>query len=195
MGAMSQPAYRRRAFWLVCIAFGLLASTPQAQAQSLLELLFGRGSPFTPAYAPPPPPLYRPGYDTRGAPLRPLRYVAPKRKAAKPDQKPEKYTPPEVLPGPLGQFLRDPTLRRGDVVTTQKGLMVFRGQGGSHHSERDFVALSNAAGFAAGNKANLAAMEAALKRGRTSLHVGELLASVDPADTQNEPQQSKKRRR
>jgi hypothetical protein len=181
----------KRVLIVSCVVLGSVALPSQVQAKSLFDILFGANSIFAPA----PSPLYRPGYDTRGAPLRSSRDFAPRRKAAKPDQKPEKYTPPEVMPGPLGQFLRDPTLRRGDVVTTQKGLMVFRGQGGAHHSERDFVALSNAAGFAAGNKANLAALENALKRGRTSLHVGELLASFEPVETQNEPQPGKKRRR
>ncbi len=90
------------------------------------------------------------------------------------------------MPGPLGQFLRDPTLRRGDVVATSKGLMVFRGQGGARHAERDFVALSNAAGFAAGNKANLVALERALKRGHTSQHVGERLARAAPVVAQED---------
>ena len=64
--------------------------------------------------------------------------------------------------------------------------MVFRGQGGARHAERDFVALSNAAGFAAGNKANLVALERALKRGHTSQHVGERLARAAPVVAQED---------
>ena len=170
MDAVSHPARGRRAFLFACVAFGLMVATPQAHAQSLFEVLFGRQSIFAP-----PPQLYQPRYEP--APVRRSREpaAAPHRSGAV-DAKPEKYVPPEVMPGPLGQFLRDPTLRRGDVVATSKGLMVFRGQGGARHSERDFAALSNATGFTAGNKANLVALELSLKRGRSSQHVGELLA-------------------
>ena len=49
---------------------------------------------------------------------------------------------PQVMPGPLGRFLRDPTLQAGDVVATSDGLMVFRGSSKARHSERDFVPLS-----------------------------------------------------
>ena len=52
---------------------------------------------------------------------------------------------PEILPGPLGPFLRDPTLRRGDVVVTTEGLKVFTGQGGGQHAHGDFLALAQAA--------------------------------------------------
>ena len=195
MDAVSLPAPARRAsrygLFVACALLGVGTATTQARAQSLFDLLFGRQSIFAA-----PPPLYQPGYETRSSPLRSPRgsAVAPRRTEAV-DAKPDKYIPPEVLPGPLGQFLRDSTLRRGDVVATSKGLMVFRGQGGAHHSERDFVALSNAGGFAAGDTANLVALETALKRGRTSLHVGDLLASVEPIEPQGEPQSGKKRRR
>lgn len=176
MDAAPQPGQGRRAYCFVLIAsavVGLVAAAPSAHAQSFFEALFGRQSIFAP-----PPPLYQPRYDFRAPPARRSREpaVAPRRSEAR-ESKPEKYVPPEVMPGPLGQFLRDPTLRRGDVVATSKGLMVFRGQSGDRHSERDFVTLSNASGFAAGNRANLAALERALKRGQTSVHVGERIAA------------------
>ena len=183
MGAMSQLVRGRRAFLFVCVAFGLMVAASQAQAQSLLEVLFGRQSIFAP-----PPPLYQPGYAPRPAPQwrRSQEPADAPRRISPVESKPEKYVPPEVMPGPLGQFLRDPTLRRGDGVATSKGLMVFRGQGGARHAERDFVALSNAAGFAAGNKANLVALERALKRGHTSQHVGERLARAAPVVAQED---------
>lgn len=58
------------------------------------------------------------------------------------------YVAPTVAPGPLGRFLYDRTLRRGDVVTTPKGLMVFTGIGGAaKHSVRDFRPLRRASRF------------------------------------------------
>lgn len=173
MDAVSQPARWRRAVLFACIASSAISvAAPQAQAQSLFEVLFGRQSIFAP-----PPPLYQPGLERRAPPLRrPREHVIAPRRIEPVDAKPEKYVPPEVMPGPLGQFLRDPTLRRGDVVATSKGLMVFRGQGGARHAERDFVALSNAAGFVAGNKSSLAALERALKRGNASANAGQKLA-------------------
>lgn len=190
MRPLLQRALPRRLSMCVLIAsvsvWATLAGTGgTARAQSLFDILFGRGAQFVPA--PPAPPLYQPGYGYERAPARlalPGREGerAPKRGAlrASADERPPKYTPPEVLPGPLGQFLRDPTLRRGDVVATSRGLMVFRGEGGARHSERDFTPLSGAKNFAAGNRADLAALESALKRGHALSHVGERLAAVEP---------------
>ena len=62
--------------------------------------------------------------------------------------------------GPLGPFINDPTLRAGDVVVTAKGLMVYRGGGGSSHREGDFVSISNASGLVA-NKQTLISLETA----------------------------------
>lgn len=193
MDAVPQPGRRRRSFLFACVggcAIGVVAT--EAQAQSLFEVLFGRQSLFAPA-----PPFYQPHYAPRPAPLHRSGEPAP-RGIESVDAKPEKYVPPEVMPGPLRQFLRDPTLRRGDVVATSKGLMVFRGPGGARHSERDFVALSNASGFTAGNKANLVALERTLKRGHTSQHVGETLAErvrAVPVAVQEKRQEKKKRGR
>jgi len=56
---------------------------------------------------------------------------------------PEPYTPPKVGTGPLGPFLYDTSLRQGDVVVTEHGLMVFAGRDeASQHSRRDFLPLS-----------------------------------------------------
>ncbi len=68
---------------------------------------------------------------------------------------------PEVLPGPLGPFLRDPTLRRGDVVVTIDGLKVFTGAANTQHSGSEFAALAHASHFAAGNSSVLAAIDRA----------------------------------
>lgn len=124
-----------------------LAGSGSASAQGLFEALFGRGvfQPAPPAQA--PSPFALPGYE--GQPRlqyrRPPSYT-PRRVTRAPraeaNTKPAPYVAPPVMPGPLGRFLRDPTLRRGDVVATVDGLMVFRGSAGSRHSPKDFAPLS-----------------------------------------------------
>jgi hypothetical protein len=175
---------------LFCAASVIVAASfagAPAHAQGLFDFLFGGGGRFVPA----PPPLHYPdyGYERGRSPARVARPPhegegerAHRRALARSavDEKPGKYVAPEVMPGPLGRFLRDSTLRRGDVVATARGLMVFRGEAGARHSEHDFVALSGAKNFAAGNRADLVALEAALKRGHAPSHVSERIAAVDP---------------
>ena len=58
---------------------------------------------------------------------------------------PKPYVAPPVAPGPLGRFVHDPSLRRGDVVATPNGLMVFQGRGGAGtHKVADFVPVARA---------------------------------------------------
>jgi hypothetical protein len=45
---------------------------------------------------------------------------------------------------PSGLLLYDKTLRAGDVLVTDTGVQVFRGQSACPHTARDFVALSTA---------------------------------------------------
>jgi hypothetical protein len=74
--------------------------------------------------------------------------VAPE--AGKP--RPAKGARPPVLAGPLGPFLLDPTLRRGDVVVTTAGLKVFTGGSfAGQHNAREFQALSQATRYVPGN--------------------------------------------
>jgi len=170
----------------IVLTFGLaggslgMSSTP-AQAQGLLESLFGRSQ--APAhqqrgYHDPRRggqvhhgrnPYYPPGYRDDGfnpyasadyerrraaaqrAQQEERRRAAQRaaererqRAAAEPTP-PEPYTPPKVGAGPLGPFLYDTSLRRGDVVVTGQGLMVFAGRDGARqHSERDFRPLAQA---------------------------------------------------
>ncbi|MBX9759006.1 MAG: hypothetical protein K2Y29_09540 [Beijerinckiaceae bacterium] len=56
------------------------------------------------------------------------------------------YTPrattpvsPENAAGPLGAFLTDTSLRKGDIVATPDGLMEFRGVEGGAHEPSDFT--------------------------------------------------------
>lgn len=140
------------------------AGSGSASAQSLFEALFGRSA-FQPApqiYAPPPPAL--PGYAPAQPQRRQARGFTPKRISREAAQdrverrasrseagvKPAPYVAPPVMPGPLGRFLRDATLRRGDVVATAEGLMVFRGTAGTRHTSRDFAPLSQSASLVSG---------------------------------------------
>lgn len=141
----------------VLFASAFLAATSPATAQGLFDMLFGhRGSTINPSgpvvrYAAREvgPVLRRaPGkaLDERGEVRIPsLDEISapPPRRYSEPT-KPGPYVAPPVLPGELGRFLRDPTLRPGDVVATEKGLMVYRGPGGSRHSENQFVAVNSA---------------------------------------------------
>ena len=124
-------------------ATSMLAGVQSADAQGLFEALFGRRDAFFgPALTVP--------YESR-------RTIAPypqheRRSAVRKPQrqriesaKPVPYRAPQVLPGPLGQFLKDSTLRRGDVVVTSEGVMVFRGSAGARHHAKDFVSLHKAA--------------------------------------------------
>lgn len=160
---------RVRCFRALAIAAGVIAvplatGSGSASAQSLFEALFGRSA-FQPApqiYAPPPPAL--PGYAPSSAPRHKARGYTPKRVTregvrergerrvvhSEAGVKPAPYVAPPVMPGPLGRFLRDPTLRRGDVVATADGLMVFRGSSGSRHTSRDFAPLSQSAALVSG---------------------------------------------
>ena len=66
---------------------------------------------------------------------------------------------PPVLPGPLGAFLLDRTLVRGDIVVTPIGLRVFAGGGAMRHAPGSFLTLANATGYLGGRQAMLAAIE------------------------------------
>ncbi len=127
------------------LAFGaLVGGTGAANAQGLFEALFGRrvieeARPvvvISPGRWPSESrrqkcPVAR---DFEG---KARRFVAP--------AKPKPCVAPEVVPGPLRRFLKDETLRRGDVVVTAAGLMVFQGNSGSTHRAKDFVSVAKAA--------------------------------------------------
>lgn len=40
-------------------------------------------------------------------------------------------------------YLRDPTLRKGDIVVTRSGVVVYDGRGGAEHRPADFTALGD----------------------------------------------------
>lgn len=60
-------------------------------------------------------------------------------------------------------YLRDPTLRKGDIVVTRNGVVVFDGQRASGHLNSDFTALEDTKRLPKGQQQTL---EAAAARGR-----------------------------
>jgi hypothetical protein len=59
------------------------------------------------------------------------------------------------------ELLHDTTLRKGDVVMTDRGFRVYEGDGYGASSERDFVSLAQARGLGRSERAALLAMERA----------------------------------
>ena len=120
-------------------ALALVAALPATTAPAsagLLDLLFGRRQ--APVAQPAPMPIYIPQPAQSQRPVATVRKAQPKAKVARAAvgkaERGEKVARAgrgekahEVLPGPLGHFLADPTLRRGDVVVTSEGLKIFVG--------------------------------------------------------------------
>ncbi|MBX9761245.1 MAG: hypothetical protein K2Y29_20880 [Beijerinckiaceae bacterium] len=120
------------------------AATPASAG--LLDFLFGRPQPQPVFVAPPPAQKPRPRV-VREEPKGPRPYVAP-----------------EVVAGPLGRFLRDPSLRRGDVVATPNGLMIFQGAGGStNHRMSDFVPVQSARTVAGARRNDLVLLDRTMR--------------------------------
>ena len=70
------------------------------------------------------------------------------------------YVAPAVASGPLGRFINDPSLRRGDIVATPNGLMVFQGRtGASSHRSADFVPVSSASAVTGSRRADLLSLD------------------------------------
>ncbi len=70
------------------------------------------------------------------------RQVLPRQKAPEVSSKPK---PPVVQLDPSSDpnwYLKDPTLRRGDIVVTAQGVMVYQGGRGGDGRRSDFTALS-----------------------------------------------------
>lgn len=169
MFVFSQQRSRNRLhviFAALIVCGGALQTAPAHAAGGLLEKLFGRAPAPQPVYAPLPT---APRAAVRGGEVRAPAGDQLQRKARKRTAKAEGGASsgkrgavrPEVLTGPLGAFLRDPTLRRGDVVVTAEGLKVFTGQGGKQHADEDFVALAQGSRFVAGNSSKLNEIERA----------------------------------
>lgn len=127
-----------------------LAMAPQAQAAGFLDDLTRAifGNPTPPAAI--------------GIPDGP----AIKPKPSKPRPVNTKPAEPAVKLDPASDsywYLRDPTLRKGDIVVTRSGIVVFDGQHASGHASSDFTALEDTKRLP---KAQQQTLEAAAARGR-----------------------------
>lgn len=129
---------RLRELVSVAVVLALAAPMP-AKAGFLDELanaIFGRPQ------SRPIPPL---GF----APEDPLHVtVKPRRKRPVPEVA-SKPTPPVVKLDPQRDhdwYLKDPTLRRGDVVVTARGVLVYQGRDSDHMIDSDFTALGGRSG-------------------------------------------------
>lgn len=75
--------------------------------------------------------------------------VKPRRKRAASAETTSKPKPPIVKLDPQRDpdwYLKDPTLRRGDVVVTARGVLVYRGRNSDHLIEGDFTGLGGKSG-------------------------------------------------
>ena len=122
----------RRVMMFGMITVMAVASAPGAQAANLFEELgraiFGGGPRLRAT------PIYE--YDE------PIQQRAPRPRAPEASSKPK---PPVVRLDPATDpswYLKDPTLRRGDIVVTATGVMVYQGNRGSDDNRRaDFASL------------------------------------------------------
>lgn len=110
-----------------------LAVTDQAHAgilEDLARAVFGQQPPRVVTFEPSP-------LDVTVRPQR--RKKVGVRSASKPK-------PPAIKLDPATEpywYLRDPTLRRGDIVVARSGALVFEGPRESEHATADFVALEH----------------------------------------------------
>jgi hypothetical protein len=81
-------------------------------------------------------------------------------------------------------YLRDPTLRKGDIVVTRSGVVVFDGQRSSGHDTSDFTAL---AGTKRLPKAQQQTLEAAAARGRAYFTPSATAPIVPAMETKIDP--------
>ena len=153
-----------RAALLAASVAAILPCMSGAASAGFFEALFGRREAPQPVYMTPSPRQYLP---LTVSPLRPHMRAAVRPKPAvrtlRATAAPVKTVAarPAALPGPLGPFLLDPTLRRGDVVVTSDGLKIFTGVSASQHSTSEFTGLAQGAQFAAGKSSVLTSIDAA----------------------------------
>lgn len=127
-----------------------LAMAPEAQAAGFLDDLSRAifGNPTPPAAI--------------GIPDGP----AIKPKPSKPRQASTKPAEPAAKLDPASDaywYLRDPTLRKGDIIVTRSGIVVFDGQKSSEHASSAFTALEDTKRLP---KAQQQTLETAAARGR-----------------------------
>jgi hypothetical protein len=135
---------------VVCIA--LTATIPPAQA-GFFDFLFGRQeapAPAAPAYVPAGPstrhefhpPVLRRKHVAHQTPSLPKTALCCKDGG-----------------DPMMAIMNDPTLRKGDAVMTNRGMMVYEGaSGASGHQADDFVALAKAVSLSKFDRARISAV-------------------------------------
>lgn len=146
------------------IAIGL-AMAPEARAagffDDLTQAIFGN----------PRPPA------AIGDPAAPA--IKPKPQKARPAS--TKPAEPAVKLDPASDaywYLRDPTLRKGDIVVTRSGVVVFDGQRASDHLSSDFTTLEDTKRLP---KAQREALETAAARGRAYFTPSATAPVIPPA--------------
>ncbi|MBX9910166.1 MAG: hypothetical protein K2Z25_15805 [Beijerinckiaceae bacterium] len=112
----------------------MLAAAPQAQAANIFDdfarAFFGRPA--------------APQQQVYSNPLEMT--VQPRRKAPKFSETSSKPPPPVVQLDPATDpnwYLADPTLRRGDIVVTNRGVLVYQGRDSDALRRSDFAALGS----------------------------------------------------
>lgn len=133
--AIYQPVGRALAAMLVASA--ALAPQP-ALACNPFEFLFGNCRPSFLRPGPPPRRMEEPIFrQKRARSVDPDAVTGAKQVAIPP--------PPGARVGSIAHFAEDRTLRRGDVVVTPKGFLVYRGRD-RKHTAKDFQPLGNVRG-------------------------------------------------
>lgn len=139
----------------LALILGVMAA-PQAQAANIFDefarAIFGGG----------PRPRATPIYEYEDE--RPRRTARPRAPEAS-----SKPAPPIVQLDPASDphwYLKDPTLRRGDIVVTASGIVVYRGRDADTLRPADFVAL----GGTPGDKGWKGQLQAAAAGGRHFFH-------------------------
>ena len=159
--ALTRKSARLAVLASMLAALAPAASTPAA-ATGFFEALFGTHNRGPAPVAVAPAPRFEIAPAPRPRPARPrVKREAPVKTVA--EHVPLKITPsrPVALQGPLGPFLLDPTLRRGDAVVTRAGIQIFSGAAGSQHTRADFTPLPKAAGLLSGKPGELQSIEKA----------------------------------
>lgn len=141
----------RRMILAIGVAGGIgFAMAPRAEAAGFLDNLTRA------IFGGPMPPAMIGGSD--GPVIRP--------KTGKPRQVASKPAEPAVKLDPASDpywYLRDPTLRKGDIVVTRSGIVVFDGRQSSEHASSAFTALEDTKRLP---KAQQQTLQAAAERGR-----------------------------
>lgn len=135
---------------VITSAFALILLGHSASAQSadapmgLFERLFAPQQPVQQMAPAVQSPDY--GYETRRAVRRPLanrarpkiRYVALQRSEPLQLKVTDRQTPLDLKAGPAAAFMKDETLRPGDIVVLKEGMKVFVGRPDGRHVAADF---------------------------------------------------------